>query len=319
VLPRLLALLALALFLAVPGVAAASSSPRPGRLYVHVAPVIRAGGADLALTGQRIRISGVVAPYVAGQRVSARIRQGARVRVRHLAVRPSRTGRTGRFSLVVSSSRPGRLGVRIGHRGTPAQRRFVARPVRILVYSGAQGPGSRGPLTGVLQRRLAAEGYAVPRSGAFDAATGRAVLAFRKVNRMARTSFASRQILGALLRGRGAFRARYPGHGRHVEADLARQVLAELEGGRVVRVYVVSSGKPSTPTVLGSFRFYRKDLGTNAKGMVDASYFYGGYAIHGYAEVPTYAASHGCLRIPVPDARAVHDWVRLGMRIDVYP
>lgn len=316
---RLLAATALALALAVPSVAAAASPPRPGRLYLHVSPVIHAGGADLALTGQRIRIRGVVAPYVEGQRVEVRIRQGSRVRLKHLAVRPSSTGRTGSFSLVVSSSAPGRLGVRIGHAGTPAQRRFVAPPVRILVYSGSQGPGARGPLVAVLQRGLAAEGYAVSRSGAFDAATGRAVLAFRKVNGMARTSFASRPILGALLRGRGAFRARYRGHGRHVEADLSRQVLAELEGVRVVRVYVVSSGKPSTPTVLGSFRFYRRDLGTNARGMVDASYFYGGYAIHGYADVPTYPASHGCLRIPVPDARAVHDWIRLGMRIDVYP
>ncbi len=316
---RLLSVLGLALFLAVPGVAEAASAPRPGRLYIHLAPIIRAGGADLALTGQRVRVGGVVAPYVGGQHVSVLIRQGSRVRLRRLPIRPSATGRTGRFSFVISSSRPGRLGVRIGHRATRAQRRFVGRPVRILVYSGAQGPGSHGPLVGVLQRALAAEGYAVSRSGSFDAATSRAVLAFREVNGMARTSFAGRPILGALLRGRGAFRARYPRHGRHIEADLSRQVLAELEGGRVVRVYVVSSGKPSTPTVLGSFRFYRKDLGTNAKGMVDASYFYGGYAIHGYADVPTYPASHGCLRIPVPDARAVHDWVALSMRIDVYP
>jgi len=316
---RSLAALALAFLLGLPGLAAAAGRPAPGRLRLHVGPVIRAAGADLALTGQRVRIRGEVAPYVAGQRVPVRIRQGSRVRMRRLAVRPSPTGRTGRFSVLVSSPRPGRLGVRIGHRGTRAQKRFVGAPVQILVYSGALGPGSHGPLVSVLQRQLAAEGYAVPRSGSFEPATGRAVLAFRKVNGMARTTFAPRSILGALLRGRGAFRARYPRHGRHIEADLSRQVMAELEGGRVVRVYVVSSGKPSTPTVLGSFRFYRKDLGTNQKGMVDASYFYGGYAIHGYAEVPTYPASHGCLRIPVPDARAVHDWIRLGMPIDVYP
>ena len=36
--------------------------------------------------------------------------------------------------------------------------------------------------------------------------------------------------------------------------------------------------------------------------MVYTSYFHGGYGIHGYAEVPTFAASHGCLRTPVPDA-----------------
>ena len=36
--------------------------------------------------------------------------------------------------------------------------------------------------------------------------------------------------------------------------------------------------------------------------MVYSSYFIRGYAIHGYADVPTYAASHGCLRMPIPDA-----------------
>ena len=65
----------------------------------------------------------------------------------------------------------------------------------------------------------------------------------------------------------------------------------------------MSSGKPSTPTVIGRFRVYSKTPGTNAEGMVDSNYFIRGYAIHGYAEVPTYAASHGCLRVPIPDAR----------------
>lgn len=88
--------------------------------------------------------------------------------------------------------------------------------------------------------------------------------------------------------------------------------------GRVRRIYTMSSGKPSTPSPLGSFRVYEKRPGTNAEGMVDSSYFLRGYAIHGYAEVPFYAASHGCLRIPIPDAAAVYTWVRVGYRVDIY-
>jgi len=34
--------------------------------------------------------------------------------------------------------------------------------------------------------------------------------------------------------------------------------------------------------------------------------------------VPPYAASHGCLRIPVPNAAAVYAWVQLGYPVDVY-
>jgi lipoprotein-anchoring transpeptidase ErfK/SrfK len=80
----------------------------------------------------------------------------------------------------------------------------------------------------------------------------------------------------------------------------------------------MSSGSPATPTVRGSFRVYRKDLGTNAKGMVNSSYFIRGYAIHGYAEVPPYNASHGCLRVPVPDAMSIFRWVHQGTRVDTY-
>ena len=52
--------------------------------------------------------------------------------------------------------------------------------------------------------------------------------------------------------------------------------------------------------------------------MVDSNYFIRGYAIHGYAEVPTYAASHGCLRVPIPDAPAIYGWVPYGTPVDVY-
>ena len=85
-----------------------------------------------------------------------------------------------------------------------------------------------------------------------------------------------------------------------------------------MRAYTTSSGKPSTPTVLGNFRFYMREPGTNGHGMVDSTYFIRGYAIHGYYDVPTYNASHGCLRVPIPDAFAIYSWIHLGDQIDVY-
>ena len=45
--------------------------------------------------------------------------------------------------------------------------------------------------------------------------------------------------------------------------------------------------------------------------MVHSSYFIGGYAIHGYVDVPPYAASHGCLRVPIPSAWSIFTWVRM--------
>lgn len=179
--------------------------------------------------------------------------------------------------------------------------------------------GSRGPNVWRLQRGLARLHYAVPQTGYFDAATGRALIAYRKVLRVPRVEFAGARILRLLDRGAGRYRVRFRRDGAHVEADLTRQVLVEVEPhGRVGRIYTMSSGKPSTPTPLGSFRVYEKSPGTNSEGMVDSNYFIRGYAIHGYAEVPVFAASHGCLRIPIPDAPAVFSWVRVGYRVDIY-
>jgi peptidoglycan hydrolase-like protein with peptidoglycan-binding domain len=171
----------------------------------------------------------------------------------------------------------------------------------------------------LLQSELNALHYAVPLSGVFDEATGRALIAYRKMTGLARAPLAGRGIFGLLARGAGSFHVRYPRDGRHVEADLTRQVLAEIEpGGRVRMLYTMSSGKPSTPTVIGHFNVYLKTPGVNSEEMVDSNYFIRGYAIHGYPEVPTYAASHGCLRVPIPNAPAIFAWVREGTPVDVY-
>jgi lipoprotein-anchoring transpeptidase ErfK/SrfK len=34
--------------------------------------------------------------------------------------------------------------------------------------------------------------------------------------------------------------------------------------------------------------------------------------------VPTYPASHGCLRVPIPNARAIYDWIDIGDPIFLY-
>ncbi len=165
---------------------------------------------------------------------------------------------------------------------------------------------------------LQGERWRVRGAGRYDARTARAVLAFRKVAGLGRTLIASPQVFRHLARGGGRFHVRFPTHGKHVEADLSRQVLALIEGRRVVRIYPTSSGTAATPTVLGSYRVYMKTPGTNGSGMVDSSYFIRGYAIHGYPSVPTFPASHGCLRVPIPDARPIFNWLRQGDGVIVY-
>jgi hypothetical protein len=189
---------------------------------------------------------------------------------------------------------------------------------RLYVVSPRAGEGASGTAVRALQSRLAELGYLINVSGHYDSTTGRAVLAFRKVNGYARTTDASSAVFKKLARGGGGFRVRYPNAGRHGEFDWSRQVLVLARGAKPVKIVPASSGKPSTPTVFGKFHFYSKTPGFNSHGMYYSNYFVGGYAIHGYAEVPDYAASHGCIRIPIPSAISVYRWVRIGDAMYVY-
>lgn len=297
---------------------APAPKPAAARIALSLAGTFRVGGRQVTVLGRRFRVDGRIVPYVAGERLTVRIWRGHTL-LRSAVVRPapSRTRHYGTFQVHVTSAHSGRVAVFAIHRASAAQA-AATKEALVSVLSPSAAPGSAGPFVSLLQQRLAAVGYAVPRSGVYDPGTERAVLAFRKVGGMARVTTLDGTIVDRLLRGVGGFRVRFPKHGRHVEANLGWQVLALIDKGKVVRAYTTSSGKPSTPTVLGSFRFYEKDFGTNAKGMVDSNYFFRGYAIHGYFDVPPYNASHGCLRVPIPDAPAIFQWVHLGDRIDVY-
>jgi peptidoglycan hydrolase-like protein with peptidoglycan-binding domain len=292
-----------------------AAQPAPGALKLS----IERGRRGDVLVRDGVRVNGFVRPYVAGQKVVVRFfRGGRRIAQRTVAVTPGPAGKAGFVIVPFSTKTAGRVTVRAEHAATPEQAAFKAEPLRLDVLPYSARPGSRGRVVRYLQRKLAALHYVVGRRGVYDDRTARAVLAFRKVVGMPRTYDATPDVFGRIDSGQGAYHLRFPRHGKHVEADLSRQVLVLARGGRVERIYPTSSGKPSTPTVRGTYRVYRKEYGTNSHGMVHSSYFIRGYAIHGYAEVPTYAASHGCLRVPVPDALAIYDWVGLGDIVDVY-
>jgi len=274
--------------------------------------------ARYVVPGQVVTVTGSVTPFVEGQTVTVGLRRGRRLTTsKQVAIRRAGRGR-GAFSARFRVRRRGTLRPVAVHAATPQQGAFSAVARRVRVVRFAAGPGSRGIKVTLLQRGLRRLGFAVPVGGGYGGGTARAVLAFRKTNNMRRTGRASTTVYSRVFRGRGRFRPRHPRAGRHVEFDWSRQVLAFVDRGRAVAVYHASSGKASTPTVFGRFRFYRKQPGTNSLGMVHSNYFIGGYAIHGYKSVPTYPASHGCIRVPIPNARAIDRRIRLGQRIFVY-
>jgi len=266
---------------------------------------------------QEVVVRGRVKPAVPGEVVTL------------YAIRGKKSSKTvrrrvkagGRYEFRFKVGGPGRLRLVVKHKASPLQAAFRTRDRGITVVDWQAGAGERGVKVLLLQRQLLAEGFATPVTGYYDDGTARAVLAFRKTNELGRDGYASGEVFGMLLRGRGAYQLRYPKagkNGKHVEFDWSRQVVVLAKNGKPYRTYHTSSGAPATPTVFGTYHFYLKTPGTNAKGMVDSSYFIRGYAIHGYSSVPAYAASHGCLRVPIPNARQIYDWVDIGDPIFLY-
>jgi len=317
--PTTIALLALA-----PAVAQAQTPPTTPPTPV---PVPVAGKASISLHGgvatkrmryyspaQQVAVNGTVRPALGGEVVTLYALRRGKVtkRIRR------RVSSSGRYAFRFRAGKPGLVRLVVKHKGSLGQVAFKTRSERLTIAKFSAGQGARGLKVLLLQRQLLKLGFATPVSGYFDGLTSNAVLAFRKTNSMSRSGFASQAVYAKLMRGEGTFRLRHPKAGKHVEFDWSRQVLVLADHGRPYRIYHSSSGKPSTPTVFGTFHFYLQTPGTNSHGMVHSSYFIRGYAIHGYASVPPYAASHGCLRVPIPSARAIFDWINIGDTIFVY-
>ena len=295
-----------------PGAAAAEA-----KLSVGVAS-IGDRGKRWVLAGEQLVASGRLDPFVKGEKVSVHLYRGKK-RLGTQTVEVEDDKGQGKFTVSFGEvKKPGAYFVVAEHKETAAQKGAKSERMRFGAVRAASGGGSNGQHVRLLQLTLRRLAFVTPLNGRHDAATGRAVLAFRKTNGMARVTSANRNIFKALFAGRGGYKLKYPKAGKHVETDLSRQVLVLADKGRPVRIYHTSTGAPATPTVRGTFRFYRSQPGTNAKGMVHSMYFIRGYAIHGYKSVPTYPASHGCLRVPIPNARSIYNWINLGDQIMVY-
>lgn len=174
-----------------------------------------------------------------------------------------------------------------------------------------------GPQTLLFNKLLQEAGYHMGDvTGDADEATGLAILALRKVNQFPISEDYAPSLFTLLLSGRGRFEPVHHEDGRHVEVDISRQVMALVEDGRATDVFHVSTGAFGTPT--GEYRFYEKSPGYNAKGMYYSVYYDGNYATHGFYTVPTYPASHGCVRNPEVYSTFIYDWISLGDPMYVY-
>jgi lipoprotein-anchoring transpeptidase ErfK/SrfK len=181
--------------------------------------------------------------------------------------------------------------------------------------------GSRGSAVTILQRRLAALRYDVgPIDGAFGSSTHHGVVAFQKVNNLARDGVVGPKTWTA-LDNPATPRPRYSHTGNAVEVNLTKQVLYLTRQGTVVRILDTSTGKASTPTPRGTFSVDRRIDGwrhSSLGWLWRPNYFYRGYAIHGYSSVPTYPASHGCVRVTIPAMNRLWPLLSIGTPVHIY-
>ncbi|HZD80714.1 MAG TPA: L,D-transpeptidase family protein [Actinomycetota bacterium] len=280
--------------------------------------------------------------------VSVRVRAKVSVRLRNVrlfdravargSVDPAPSGTTVHLTLLlwgrivarrevtVSSSGAYRARFPISDPGT-YRVRAASRPSGLARGTGTAGPvstplpslkvGSRGSFVRALERRLVALHYhLIGVDTTYDARTADAVMAFRKVQGMPRTGTVDAAVWRRLADPRIP-KPRFTAKAFHIEVDQTRQVLYTVRGGEVTNVIHVSTGANGA-THDGSFRVHRKLAGFSPNGLYYPSYFDGLRAIHGWTEVPSYPASHGCVRVPYWDARWIFRLAVLGTRVFVY-
>ncbi len=115
-----------------------------------------------------------------------------------------------------------------------------------------------------------------------------------------------------------------------IDINLSAHTVSAYEGATIVRGPVsMVNGAPETPTVTGTFKVYLKydsqtmrgenADGTNyvTEGVPWISYFTGGYALHGAPWRSSFGfagsgGSHGCVNMPVSEAKWFYDWDEVG-------
>ena len=115
--------------------------------------------------------------------------------------------------------------------------------------------------------------------------------------------------------------------------SLADRTMVVFEGDRVLKIYNVAVGKPSTPSPQGQFRIVNRiphptyygpakviapgaqnPLGTRWMGLSAK-----GYGIHGTNEPRSIgkAASHGCIRMRQRDLEELFEMVDVGVTVEL--
>jgi hypothetical protein len=265
-----------------------------------------------------VPVTGTIAPFVPGQKVEVAFYFNGHRLVSHKLAVSKGSGETGVFSSSVIVREDGRYAASAHYAATPALGAGSTVRKSWGVSFPSLHPGECGNVVKGFKRALGKMGYVSGGGSCFNGRLGREVLAYRKVNGLTRSQKAGASLVKSAFGGQGGYHVKYPNAGEHAEVPLDKQVLVLAKGGKPFAIYPVSTGKPSTPTITGHYSFYRQEPGYNSEGMYYSFYWHNGYAVHGYHEVPNYAASHGCVRTFIADQPRIYEQLHFGESIFVF-
>jgi N-acetylmuramoyl-L-alanine amidase len=261
----------------------------------------------------RARVSGTLRPAHKGARITVHVfRNGHR-----LLTRKTRLMNGRRFSIGARINRPGTYRARASfddddHLAASSSTRSAraAMPPSLSL-------GARSKYVYMLEKRLRSLGYHFTGiNERYDARTSDAVIAFHKVQGMERSGSVSGSTWQALTNpARPRPRREYPRF--HIEIDQTKQVIYTVRRGRIENILHTSTGAAGA-TRDGTWRVHRKLAGYSGGGLYYPSYFDGLRAIHGWSEVPTYPASHGCARVPMWAAQWIYGLADIGTQVVIY-
>ena len=290
--------------------------PKPAKINVKVNG-LKGGKAKV---GDRVEVVATVSPFVGHQKVQIRLGNGGDTVLKANPYVRQVKGRS--FGRIKLRSKPlldpGKYRARAFKKATANQRGGRAKSKKFGLKFIDLDPGDSGPAVKLFNELLRDQAYYNTDKRRYGSHTERAVMAFRKVNGMARNFQATPEIFRILAEGKGGFKIAYPNAGHHAEVDISKQVMALADGGKAKYVFHIATGAAATPSDQGAFTFYRKDPGYNSIGMYYSVYYNRGEATHGYHSVPPYPASHGCIRNPIPDSIFIYNWIDLGDKMYVY-
>lgn len=118
-----------------------------------------------------------------------------------------------------------------------------------------------------------------------------------------------------------------------IDINLSNYHVTAYEGATAVLRMPLVPGAPLTPTITGQYSVYAKVPNQTMRGFnVDGSryetpnvpwvlYFHGGYALHGAYWRSSFGydagagGSHGCVNLPVDQAKQLYDWASIGDKV----